>query len=64
MIYLSRKVHAVPTRSKATSAEAAQIILEMALRSGDGIPDVLVVDHAPKFTSSWLRESLGASAPA
>jgi len=54
--YLSGKVHAVPTRSTATSADAAQIILEMALRSGDGIPDVLVVDHDPKFTSSLFRE--------
>jgi hypothetical protein len=28
----------------------------MALRSGDGIPDVLVVDHDPKFTSNLFRE--------
>ncbi len=54
--YLSGKVHVVPNRSTATSAEAAQIILKMALHSGDGIPDVLVVDHDPKFTSSLFRE--------
>jgi hypothetical protein len=54
--YLSGKVHAVPTRSEATSAEAAKIILEMALRSCDGILDVLVVDHKPKFTSTMFRE--------
>ena len=29
---------------------------EMALRSGDGIPDVLVVDHDPKFTSALFKE--------
>ena len=28
----------------------------MALRSGDGIPDVLVVDHDPKFTSALFKE--------
>ncbi len=32
------------------------MILEMALRSGDGIPDVLVLDHDPKFTSTMLRK--------
>jgi hypothetical protein len=55
--HLSSKVHAVPTRATATAADAAQIILEMALRSGDGVPDVLVVDHDPKFTSTLFRES-------
>lgn len=29
---------------------------DTALRSGDGIPDVLVVDHDPKFTSNLFRE--------
>ena len=28
----------------------------MALRSGDGVPDVLVVDHDPKFTRKLFRE--------
>ena len=28
----------------------------MALLSGDGIPDVLVVDHDPKFTSALFKE--------
>jgi len=54
--FLSGKVHAVPTRSTDTAADAAAIILEMALRSGDGIPDTLVVDHDPKFTSTLFRE--------
>jgi hypothetical protein len=54
--HLSGKVHAVPTRSTDTAADAARIILEMALRSGDGVPDVLVVDHDPKFTSALFRE--------
>ena len=44
---LAGKVHAVPTHATDTAADAAWIILEMALRSSDGIPDVLVVDHDP-----------------
>jgi len=54
--YLSGKVHAVPVRSTDNAADAARIILDMALRSGDGIPDVLVVDHDPKFTSTLFQE--------
>ena len=54
--HLLGKVHAVPTRSTDTAADAAQIILKMALRSGDGLPDVLVVDHNPKFTSALFKE--------
>jgi len=54
--HLSGKVHAVPTRATDTAADAARIILEMALRSGDGVPDVLVVDHDPKFTSTLFKE--------
>jgi hypothetical protein len=34
---LSGKVHVVPTRATDTAADAAQIILKMALRSGDGV---------------------------
>ena len=47
---LSGKVHAVPTRTTATAADAAAIIRGKCLRSGDGFPDVLVVDHDSKFT--------------
>ncbi len=62
--HLSGKVHAVPTRATDTAADAARIILEMALCSGDGVPDVLVVDHDPKFTSKLFKEftrSIGSS---
>jgi hypothetical protein len=52
---LSGKVHAVPTRATATAADAADIIRDMCLRSGDGFPEVLVVDHDPKFTSDVFR---------
>ena len=52
---LSGKVHAVPTRSTATATDAAAIIRDMCLRSGDGFPDVLVVDHDSKFTSEVFR---------
>ena len=48
---LSCEAHAVPTRSTATAADAAAIIRDMCLRSGDGFPDVLVVHHDSKFTS-------------
>ncbi len=48
---LSGKVHAVPTRATATVEDAAGITRDMFLRSGNGFKDVLVVDHAPKFTS-------------
>jgi hypothetical protein len=51
---LSGKVHAFSTRATAT-ADAAEIIRDMCLRSGDGFPDVLVVDHDPKFTSNVFR---------
>ena len=52
---LSGKVHAVPTRATATASDAADIIRDMCLRSGNGFPDVLVVDHDPKFTSDVFR---------
>ena len=52
---LSGKVHAVPTRSTATATDAAHILRDMCLRSGDGFPDVLVVDHDSKFTSEVFR---------
>ncbi len=48
---LSGKAYAVSTRATATAADAAEIICNMCLHSGDGFPDVLVVDHNPKFTS-------------
>ena len=62
--HFSGKVHAVPTRSTDTAADAARILLDMVLRFGDGVPDALVVDHDPKFTSKVFREftrSLGSS---
>ena len=44
--------------------DAARKLLKMVLRSGDGVPDAIVVDHDPKFTSKVFREftrSLGSS---
>ncbi len=38
-----------------TAADAAEIICDLCLRSGTGFPDVLVVDHDPKFTSAVFR---------
>jgi hypothetical protein len=52
---LSGKVHAVPTRSTATAADTAAIIRDLCLRSGDGFPDVLLVDHDSKFMSTVFR---------
>ncbi len=60
---LPGKEHAVPTRATATAADAAEIIRVMCLLSGDGFPDVLVVDHDPKFTSEVFRafvQSMGS----
>ena len=55
---LSGKVHAVHTHSTATAADSAAIIRDMCLRSGDGFPDVLAVDHGAKFTRcSLISES-------
>ena len=48
---LSAKVHTVPTRSTATATDAANILRDMCLRSCDGFPDVLAVDHHVRFTS-------------
>jgi hypothetical protein len=48
---LSGKEHAVPTRTTATAADAAEIIRNIYFGSGDGFPDALVLDHDPKFTS-------------
>ena len=52
---LSGKVYALHTRATATAADAAEIIRDLCLRSGTGFPDVLVVDHDPKFTSAMFR---------
>ena len=51
---LSGKVHAVPTPT-ATAADAAAIIRDMCLWSGDGFPDLLVMDHDSRFTSQVSR---------
>ena len=53
---LSGKVQATPSKSTDNAATAAQTILDHSLLSGDGVPDVLVVDHYPKFTSQLFRE--------
>ena len=53
---LSGKVHAMQSKSTDNAAMAAQTLLDHSLRSGDGVPDVLVVDHYPKFTSQLFSE--------
>ncbi len=60
--YSSGKVYVVPFRSTDIAADAAKHIIDIDLRSGDGKPVVLVVDHDPKLTST-LFSSRGASAP-
>ena len=42
---LSGKVHATPPKSTDNAAAAAQTLLDHSLRSGDSIPNVLVVHH-------------------
>ena len=49
------KVHAVPTSATATAKDAADILVDMCMRSGDGLPDVIVVDRCAKFTSALFR---------
>ncbi len=51
---LSGKVHAVPTCAMATAADATATLRDMCLRSGNGFPNVLVVDHDSKFTSDMF----------
>ena len=46
----------VPARATDAAADAARIVLETALRSGDGIPDALVVGHGPRLTSALFSE--------
>ncbi len=48
---LCSNVHAVPTRSTSTVADAAVIISNMCLRSGKDFLDILVVGYDPKFKS-------------
>ena len=46
------------------AAEAAAIIRDTCLRSGASFPDVLVVDHYPKFMSTVFQafvKSMGSS---
>ncbi len=55
VVLLSGKARAVPVRSTATAADAAEIIRDVCLRSCDGFPYVLVVDHAHKLTGKVFR---------
>ncbi len=54
--YLSGMIYAEHCRSTDTAAGGAKQIFDMALRSSDGIPDVLVGDQDPKLTSTLFRE--------
>ncbi len=47
-------MHAVPTRPTAKAVDTADITRDTYLRSGDGFPDVLAMDHDPKFSKSRL----------
>ena len=52
--HLSGKVVSLPTRDTATAAEAAKIFLDVCLRNGSGVPDVVVLDHDPKFRGAFF----------
>jgi hypothetical protein len=54
--YFSGKVYTVPCRSTDAAAGAAKHIFDMALRSGDGISDILVVDCDLRFKNTLLWE--------
>ena len=49
-------MHATLSKSTDNTATAAQTLLDHSLWWGDGVPDVLVVDRNPKFTSQLFRE--------
>ena len=53
--HLYCKVHVVPTRETDTVVDAALIILKIWHSSGERIPNVLVVDHDPKFMSALFK---------
>ena len=52
---LPGRVRAVPTRATDAAADAARIVLGLALRSGGGILDMLVVDRDPKFAGALFK---------
>ena len=52
--HLSGKVVSVPTRDTATAEEAAKIFMDVCLRNGTGVPDVVVVDHDIKFRGKFF----------
>ena len=61
---LSGKITAIPTKSTATAEDAARVLVHSCLQSGDGMPDVIVVDHDPKFISAMFRavvKTMGSS---
>ena len=53
---LSGKVHATQSKSTDNTTTAAQTLLDQSLWLGDCVPDVLVVDYYPKFTSQLFCE--------
>ena len=55
---LSGEVHAVPTRTTDTAADADHP-LEAAPRSGDGVPAEPVVGHDPRRACAPLKEPAG-----
>ena len=61
---LSSKVQPTPTHSTATATTAARILVENILPSGDGLPDVIVVDHDARFTGEVFQafvKAMGSS---
>ncbi len=61
--YLWGKVYAVPRRSTDTAADATKHILDMALRSGDGIPTFWLCTTIPSSRATWSENLRDASAP-
>ena len=53
---LSGKVHATQSKLTGNVATAAQTLLDHSLWLGNCVPNVLVVDHNPKFTSQLFSE--------
>jgi hypothetical protein len=60
---LSGKVQAVPTSATVTAKDATDILVEMCMRSDDGLPDVIVVDHNARFTIALFRAFVKSMGP-
>ena len=53
--YLSKRAHFIPTRDEATAVETARLFIDGVVKY-HGLPEVIVSDRDPKFTSFFWKE--------